>query len=80
MKTAISISNDEFKAAERLAKRLGMTRSELYRTAIAGFVGRHNEDKITEKLNEVYGPDSESATLELDLQMMQALSIDNKQW
>jgi len=30
MKTAVSVPNDVFRAAERAAKRLGISRSELY--------------------------------------------------
>ena len=55
VKTAISISEQIFLRAEETAKRLGMNRSQLFSTALAEFLARHQQDKITEKLNEVYG-------------------------
>jgi predicted transcriptional regulator len=55
MKTAISISDDIFTQAERVAKQLGLSRSKLYSQAILEFVKNHYPDTITTKLNEVYG-------------------------
>lgn len=53
MKTAISIPNQIFKEAERLARHLGKTRSELYREAVSEYVARHDWDKVTEAMNKV---------------------------
>lgn len=55
MKTAISLPDEIFAAADALASRLGVSRSELYRTALAAFLERHAEALVTEKLNEVHG-------------------------
>ena len=41
MKTAISIPDPVFEAADQLAARIGMSRSELYATAVAEFMDRH---------------------------------------
>ena len=38
MKTAISIPDEIFLAAEQLAKRIGSSRSELYATALAAYL------------------------------------------
>lgn len=80
MKTAISIPDSEFEAAEELAKRLGMSRSELYRTALAAFLSQHAEDGVTEKLNEIYGPDGTASALPRDLRRMQADSLAGEKW
>lgn len=53
MKTAVSLPDDLFKDAERLARRQRKSRSRLYADAIADYVARHDPDWITEKLNEV---------------------------
>ena len=53
MKTAISISDEIFEGAERLARRLKRSRSELYSQAIADYVARHSPDDVTEKMNGV---------------------------
>jgi predicted transcriptional regulator len=53
VKTAISIPDEVFEAAERAAKKLGVSRSELYAKAVREFVERYRRDKITEKLDEI---------------------------
>ena len=49
MKTAISIPDSIYKAAEKLAIQLGMTRSALYTKAIKKFLLEFRNDRITEK-------------------------------
>jgi len=53
MKTAVSIPDDIFTAAERLAKALKKSRSQLYSHALREYVARHAPDEITEALNKV---------------------------
>jgi predicted transcriptional regulator len=53
MKTAISIPDRVFKKAERLARRLRKSRSQLYSEAVAEYVLRHDPDAITEQINRV---------------------------
>ncbi|MGH9324860.1 MAG: hypothetical protein ACRD3V_33880 [Vicinamibacteria bacterium] len=53
MKTAISIPDGIFKKAERLARRLRKSRSQLYSEAVAEYVQRHDPDAITEQMNRV---------------------------
>ena len=52
MKTAISIPDDIFEDAERLAKRLKTSRSELYSRALFEYVARHATDQVTEAMDE----------------------------
>ena len=54
MKTAISLPDSLYEAAERTAKRMGIPRSQLYAQALAEFLQHHTSERITEKLNEVY--------------------------
>jgi metal-responsive CopG/Arc/MetJ family transcriptional regulator len=54
MKTAISISDDLFEAADRMARNLGMSRSELYARAVASYLEIHEEELITRRLDMVY--------------------------
>ena len=51
MKTAVSIPDDVFKGAERLAKRTKKSRSQLYSDAVREYVLRHSPDEVTEALN-----------------------------
>jgi metal-responsive CopG/Arc/MetJ family transcriptional regulator len=53
MKTAISLSDELFEAAERQAKRAGKSRSQLYAEALEEYLVRHSPDEITEAMNRV---------------------------
>jgi metal-responsive CopG/Arc/MetJ family transcriptional regulator len=53
MKTAISLPDDVFEQAEQLAKRLNMSRSELYSQALRDYLRLHAPDAITEAYNRV---------------------------
>jgi metal-responsive CopG/Arc/MetJ family transcriptional regulator len=53
MKTAVSVPDSVFSEAERLAKRLKKSRSQLYSEALAYYIARHDLDAVTEKMNEV---------------------------
>ena len=78
MKTAISIPDHIFKAAERLASRLGMTRSRFYTKAVTEYVQKHKNDKVCEKLNEIY--EHESFSLDAATNAIQWASIDEEEW
>jgi metal-responsive CopG/Arc/MetJ family transcriptional regulator len=54
MKTAVSLPDDLFRKAEVAAKKLRVSRSQLYATAIAEFLERSRSECVTEKLNEIY--------------------------
>jgi hypothetical protein len=54
VKTAVSIPDRVFSQADRLAKRLGLTRSELYARAVERFVGEHSDSEVTAALNRIY--------------------------
>ena len=54
LKTAVSIPEDTFPQAEEMAGRLGMKRSQLIAAALAEYLERHREDRITERLSSVY--------------------------
>jgi len=53
MKTAVSIPDDVFEEAERLATQLQTSRSQLYSRALQEFVARHAPDRLTEAMNRV---------------------------
>ncbi len=53
MKTAVSLPDEVFRGAERLARRLKKSRSELYREALREYVARHDPDAVTEAMNRV---------------------------
>ncbi len=53
MKTAISIPDDVFSDAEKLAHELKQSRSQLYSRAVREYVARHSPDRITAALDSV---------------------------
>jgi metal-responsive CopG/Arc/MetJ family transcriptional regulator len=55
MKTVVTIPDDVFAGAERLARRLEKSRSELYSQALREFVSRHSSEDVTEALNKLCG-------------------------
>ena len=78
MKVALSIPDDLFDAADALAKRLGLSRSRLYATALADYVAKHQNRKITARLDAVYA--SEESALERPLRRAQARSLSRDSW
>lgn len=78
MKTAISIPDPIFQAAEQAAQQLSMSRSELYSRAVEEFVNAHCHANVTEKLNEVYSENS--SALDSAVAEMQGLSLDRSPW
>jgi metal-responsive CopG/Arc/MetJ family transcriptional regulator len=78
MKTAISIPDPIFQAAEELARQLGISRSELYTTALAEYIREHRDADITERLNQLYA--EEDSSLDEVLKQIQWLSLPREDW
>ena len=53
MKTAVSIPDEVFEKAERLARRSKRSRSELFSAALSEYVARHAPDEVTEAMDRV---------------------------
>ena len=51
MKTAVSIPNDVFEHAERLARRTRRSRSQLFSDALKEYLARHAPDEVTDAVN-----------------------------
>jgi metal-responsive CopG/Arc/MetJ family transcriptional regulator len=66
MKTAISLPDPLFEAAEKLAKRMKVSRSALYARAVEDFVRRNDPDDLTAELNRVlaYEPQERDAFID----------------
>ena len=78
MKTAISVPDKIFASADELAQELGISRSELYSTAVAEYLAKHRAEDVTARLNEVYG--DEPSGLPAELRRAQAKSIGPSDW
>jgi hypothetical protein len=51
MKTAVSIPDRVFRAADWLARRARKSRSQLYSEALSEYLTRHSPDEVTEAMN-----------------------------
>lgn len=80
MKTAISIPDPIFQAAELFAHHFGISRSELYAKALEEYLASRRFINITETLNKIYGDEHESAALDDELYAMQIKSIPHEEW
>ena len=78
MKVALSIPDELFETAETLGKRLGVSRSRLYATALAEFVSKHRGRKVTDRLNAVYG--TEESRVEPGVRRLQRRSLERGSW
>jgi metal-responsive CopG/Arc/MetJ family transcriptional regulator len=54
MKTAISLPDELFRQANQVARRLKLTRSELFRRALAAFVASSRDAEVTASYNAAF--------------------------
>ena len=78
MKIALSIPDDLFASAEGLAKRLGVSRSRMYASALQDFVAKHRSKSVTERLNSVYAENDSS--VDKALRHIQGTSLEKNKW
>jgi len=78
MKTAISLPDELHAAGDKLARRLGVSRSELYVRALTEYLAKHRSDRVTEQLNRVYA--AESGSVDPALTAAQRRGIPNESW
>jgi hypothetical protein len=75
MKSDISIPNPIYQAAEKLAKELGISLSELYAAALTAYVSEHRKLSVSEKLDAVYAV--EPSALDAEMVEMQIIAEFN---
>jgi hypothetical protein len=78
MKTAVSVPDDLFRLAEVAARRLRVSRSQLYATAVSEFLSRQQGGEVTERLNEVYS--RRPAKVDSALHRAQLRSTEKGSW
>ena len=75
MKVVVSIPDHILEAADLLAQRRGISRSELYTEALAQLIETDDSHIITERLDEVYG--DRPSQLDAGLATAQTLAMDD---
>lgn len=78
MKTAVSVPDDVFESAERLARRERRSRSEVYSAALREYVARHSPDEVTDAVNRVVS----DLGIEVDPFVVQATArtLERSEW
>jgi metal-responsive CopG/Arc/MetJ family transcriptional regulator len=80
MKTAISIPDAVFEEAERVAKRRGLSRSELYTIAIKSYVKDERFIGVRERLDSVYASNPQLSELDSQLKDAQQELLADEKW
>ena len=80
MKTAVSLPDPLFVSADRMARRLGISRSELFQLALRSFVVRSRQATVTERLNAIYKGRRALGKIDPLLQSMQMSSVREERW
>ena len=66
--------DDLFHETDELARRLGLSRSELIARALKRFVAAHRRSKVTETLNRVYATEPSSADRAFERPLVELLA------
>jgi metal-responsive CopG/Arc/MetJ family transcriptional regulator len=79
MKVAISVPDQVFDAAERLAKQRSVPRSRVFAEALEEYVSRYGTEAVTDRLDAVYAVEQHSG---VEPVMMQAQlgSVADEAW
>lgn len=78
MKTAISIPDKVFRSAEAFARHRRMSRSALFSTAVEEYIQHHRQEKVTNRLDEIYS--DQPSSLDPMLQELQDQSTPTEKW
>ena len=78
MKTAISLPDPLFHAAEQFAQAHGLSRSELFARALQTYLHTYQAHTITETLNQLYV--AEESALDLHIMQAQAQVLAKEDW
>lgn len=81
MKTAVSIPDDIFAEADRLAHCQKKSRSQLYADALREYIMRHDPDEITESWNRLHDdPEAKDPELDAFVQAWARRTLERTEW
>jgi metal-responsive CopG/Arc/MetJ family transcriptional regulator len=78
MKVVVSLPNELFKSAERLARRMGVSRSRLYADALREYLAMHDDASLIERINAIC--DQIDTALEPSLRNAQTQILLREDW
>jgi len=79
MKTEVCIPGELFEAAEHLARRLGLSRSELYQLALATYLESQGDAAVTDRLDRIYAGEK-PGRLDAAFDSIQRRSLVQEDW
>ena len=80
MKTAVSIPDEVFHNADKVAKINGFSRSELYARALKDYLERFSDEQIKSQLNAIYAETDSVADPILSGLQAKSLSTGENKW
>lgn len=80
MKTAVSVPDDVFEKAERLARREGRSRSDVYSAALREYVARHSPDELTASIDSALLELGDAAISDRFVRSAAAASLRSSEW
>jgi metal-responsive CopG/Arc/MetJ family transcriptional regulator len=82
VKTAISIEESLFKAADELATEMNTSRSKLFAIAVSEFIQRQKNQQLFEQINAAYDdtPDATERKQQQAMKMKQRQIMEAEQW
>ena len=78
MRIAISLPESLLHATDSFAKRKGVSRSELFRAAMADYLETHTHDQVREALDAIYA--EQPSQLDEELMRIQVISLPKGDW
>lgn len=78
MKVAISLPDPIFSAAELLAHKLHVSRSQLYARALEEYLDKRHDPAVLDRLNAVYS--TERSNIDPSFLSAQLAAIDHETW
>lgn len=78
MRTDVSLPDDLFEQAERLAKQRNLRRDELFAEALREYVARHDSDAVTDAINRVV--DQEGSAVDPSLRAVARRTFERVEW
>ena len=73
-----SIPDEIYHSADQLARRLGISRSELYAKAVSDYFNAHNNEAVTKALNRIYA--KEMSEIDPVIDLIQLGSLPKESW
>ena len=80
MKTIISIPDSTYESANKLAERLGISRSQLYTNAVETFIDIFENGDVKDQLDFVYKTNTEASHLGREYETLQSQSLEGTEW